>query len=136
MEKLGVDSYWANFLITKTPEIIATQLIKDAARLDEGRWPSHLAMHMPDKRHPLALDVGSYLTPSRDLPNNLKRFLYHKIIQQLRQSIRDGDFFRELLLPEDGYLLAADYHTEDVTFLLQPAPEVGTDCKAVRQRVA
>ncbi|KAK4225255.1 3-oxoacyl-reductase 4 [Podospora fimiseda] len=112
MNNLKVDSYWRNFLATKTPEIIAKQLLKDAARLDEGRWPSHLAMHMPLVKETLALEVANYLTPSRDLPLNIKRFIYKTIIRRLRKSIREGDIFRERPLPEDGYLLAADYHAE------------------------
>ncbi|KAK4161383.1 3-oxoacyl-reductase 4 [Cladorrhinum sp. PSN259] len=117
MNKLKVDSYWGNFLATNSPEIIARQLLKDAARLDEGRWPSHLAMHMPEKRQPLALEVANYLTPSRDLPRRIKQFLYNKIIKRLRQSIRDGDVFRERPLPEDGYFLAADYESRDMNLL-------------------
>ncbi|KAK3986807.1 3-oxoacyl-reductase 4 [Cladorrhinum sp. PSN332] len=118
MNKLKVDSYWHNFLATKSPEIIAKQLLKDAARLDEGEWPSHLAIHLPNNRQPLALEVANYLTPSRDLPNSIKRFLYRTIVQRLQKSIREGDIFRERPLPEDGYLLAADYQAKDVKFPL------------------
>lgn len=108
MNSLKVDSYWRNFLSTQQPKAIANQLLKDAARLDEGAWPSHLALHMPDKRQPVVLEIADYLTPSRDLPNSLKRFLYHKIVQRLRNNIRDGEIFQERLPPEDGYLLAGD----------------------------
>ncbi|KAK4465337.1 3-oxoacyl-reductase 4 [Cladorrhinum samala] len=109
MDHLKVDSYWRNFLSTQKPETIARQLLKDAARLDEGAWPSHLALHVPDRKQRAALEIANYLTPSRDLPDSLKRFLYHKIVQRLRNSIRDGGIFQERPPPKDGHLLAGDY---------------------------
>lgn len=104
-------SYWDEFIASRGPEAVAKQLIQDAARLDEGGMPSQLAMHIPNPASQAALEIGSYLTPSADLHPDLKRYLYEKIRTRLRKGIEEGSLAQEPPLPEDGYLLTADFST-------------------------
>jgi len=103
--------YWSDFATTQTPQTIAKQLLQDAATLDAGGMPSQLAMHMPSPSSNAALAIASYLTPSPDLPSELKRYLFEKIRTRLRQAIEKGELVQEPPLPEDGYLIAGDFST-------------------------
>ncbi|KAK0619718.1 hypothetical protein B0T14DRAFT_519724 [Immersiella caudata] len=104
-------SYWSEFITTQPPQAIAKQLLQDAAALDAGGAPGQLATHLPVPSSNLALQIGTHLTPSPDLPEELKRFLYQTIRTRLRSAIENGDLTQEPPLPEDGYLLPGDLTT-------------------------
>ncbi|KAK4451976.1 3-oxoacyl-reductase 4 [Podospora aff. communis PSN243] len=104
-------SYWTDFIQTQPPQYIVKQLLQDAATLDAGGNPSQLAAHLPVPSSNLALKIGDHLTPSPDIPEELKRFLYQTIRTRLRNAIENGALTQEPPLPEDGYLLPGDLTT-------------------------
>ncbi|KAK5656890.1 hypothetical protein OQA88_4441 [Cercophora sp. LCS_1] len=105
----GAESYWDRFAATSPPEDIAKQLLQDVAQLDAGGLPSQLAMHTPIPSSRAALQIATYLTPSPQIPEELKRFLYEKTRTRLRRVIEQGELVQEPPLPADGYLTTGDF---------------------------
>ncbi|KAK4213984.1 3-oxoacyl-reductase 4, partial [Rhypophila decipiens] len=106
------DSYWANIIAKSTPGEIATLMLADAQRIDDGYAASPLAMHLPKPSAPLAMEIASHLTPMSDLASELKQFLYDKMRSRLREANKGGDSFKEPPLPADDYLLASEMDPE------------------------
>ncbi|KAM7190695.1 3-oxoacyl-reductase 4 [Rhypophila sp. PSN 637] len=106
------DSYWANIIAKSTPGEIATLMLADAQRIDDGYAASPLAMHLPKPTTPLAMEIASHLTPVSDLDSELKQFLYGKMRSRLREANEGGDSFKEPPLPDDDYLLASEMDPE------------------------
>ncbi|KAM7212459.1 3-oxoacyl-reductase 4 [Rhypophila decipiens] len=106
------DSYWANIIAKSTPGEIATLMLADAQRIDDGYAASPLAMHLPKPSTPLAMEIASHLTPMSDLASELKHFLYDKMRSRLREANEGGDSFKEPPLPDDDYLLASEMDPE------------------------
>jgi len=102
-------AYWEQFVASRTPEAIASQLLHDVSELDNGNMPSHLAMHTPRPSSSAALEIAAFLTPSPDLHPDLKRFVYEKLRTRLRKAIEEGQGSREAPLPADGYLTVGDF---------------------------
>ncbi|KAK3368484.1 hypothetical protein B0H63DRAFT_488552 [Podospora didyma] len=115
-------SFWDKFVATQGPEAIAKQLLKDAELADEGEMPSSLALHIPNwnKSPRAASKIAAYLTPTPDLHDDIREYLYDTLRTRLQTNLAEGEASLEAPLPEDGYFLPADLEAKEIAAPKRP----------------